>query len=137
MKLPGFKRLGKESIPQEFHQLVETIGNTVNSGMEVVYEALNKKVSLRDNLQCTVKDIDVAVDASGSPINPTAIQLEGTARADGWLVIRADNLTDSDVYPEGSPFLSCSQTTNGLLINNITGLQENYTYRLRVVVFQA
>jgi len=55
MKLPNFKRIFKSDYKTEFHSLIEPLSFSINNGIEVLYQTLNKAVSLKDNVACTVK----------------------------------------------------------------------------------
>ena len=49
MKLPLFRRLFKTDFKQEFQELVDQLSVSINVGIENLYDALNRKLSLRDN----------------------------------------------------------------------------------------
>ena len=136
MKLPNCKRLYDQEYQQEFKGLVGQLAVSINSGFEVLYEALNKKVSLRDNIACTVRDVNVVVDATGNPKNRTTFSLDSNSVVvDGCQVIRATNNTNSNTYPSNAVFISFTQTNSGVEINNVTGLQQNQQYTLRIVAY--
>lgn len=135
MKLPSFKRLIRTDYKQEFQSLIDQLSVSINIGIESIYDALNRKITLRDNIACTVKEIDVKVDVTGTPITTTLFKMDISNRLDGIVVLNALNQTDSTVYPTGGIFISWTQTQNGILINNITGLQANQTYTLKLVAF--
>jgi len=107
----------------------------LNNGIEVLYNALNKEITLRDNIKCTVRDITVVVDANGTPRQNSTFLLDTSGRVEGCIVISALNVTNSSVYPTGGIFLSFTQNTTSVIINNITGLQPNQSYSLRIVAF--
>ena len=135
MKLPSFRRLIRTDFKQEFQALVDQLSVSINIGIENLYDALNRKLTLRDNIACTVKEIDVKVDASGTPTATTLFKMDISNRLEGITVLNALNIDDSTGYPTGGIFISWTQTQNGILINNITGLVANQTYRLKLVAF--
>lgn len=135
MKLPSFRRIFKTDFAQEFQNLVDQLSVSINVGIENLYDALNRKLTLRDNMLCTVKEIDVTVDPTGAPTNTTSFPLDISGRIDGVIVLSAINLTTTGMYPSYGVFISWTQTQNGILINNITGLQSGQKYRIRVVAF--
>lgn len=135
MRLPSFRRLIRTDFKQEFQALVDQLSVSINIGIENLYDALNRKLTLRDNIACTVKEIDVKVDAAGTPLSTTLFQMDITNRLDGIVVLNALNQDDSSTYPTSGLFISWTQTQNGILINNIKGLQANQTYRLKLVAF--
>jgi len=137
MRLPSFKRLIRTDFKQEFQALVDQLSVSINVGIENIYDALNRKLTLRDNIACTVKEIDVKVDEAGTPSTTTQFQMDISNRLDGIVVISALNQTTSSMYPTSGIFISWTQTQTGILINNITGLQSEQTYRLKIVAFGA
>ena len=139
MKLPNFRRINEKDYTKFGDQVVNFISQlavSMNSGFEVVYEAFNKKITLRDNISATVKDITVELNSNGTPKLPTQFSLDLPTRVDALLVGRAENITNSSVYPSSGVIISWEQTQTGILISNITGLQANNQYRLRIVAFQ-
>lgn len=136
MRLPNFRRIFKADYEVEMQAFVEQLAQTLNSSFEVLYDLANKKISIRDNVLCSVRDVDVIVDATGRPTTTTSMGLDGSGKVEGLLVIRAENITSATTYPEGCPFITFTPQENSVLFNNITGLQANYKYRLRVIAFQ-
>jgi len=136
MKLPSFRRLISSDYQSQFRQLVDTLSVSLNNGIEVIYEALNGDLSLRDNISCTVKDVTVSVDASGNPLQTSSFALNSTAKVDGVTVISALNQTNTTHFPTSGVFVSGAQSSNVYNINNITGLQANESYIIRVVAWQ-
>jgi len=67
MKLGSFKRLMKQDYDSTFQPLVEKLSFSINSAIESLFDALNKKLTLKDNFSATVKTFDVRVDATGAP----------------------------------------------------------------------
>jgi len=136
MKLPSFRRLFSGDFAVQYKQLIDTMAVSLNNGIELLYQALNNGLTLRDNISCTVKDITLSVDANGTPTQNSAIKLNNTNKVDGVKVISAINQTNSGTYPTNGVFISFSQTSATLNITNITGLQSGQQYTLRVVAFQ-
>lgn len=136
MKLPSFKRLFSSDFPAAYKQLIDTLSSSLNNGVDLLYQALNNQISLRDNINCTVKDITLSVDANGTPSQNSTIKLNNTNKVDGCIVISALNQTSSTTYPSGAVFISFTQTSNTLNINNVNGLQAGQSYTLRIVAFQ-
>ena len=135
MKIQSFKRIFKSDYDQEDQSLVEKLSYSINTGIEVINNALNRNISLADNILCSIRDVDVQVDANGYPISLTTYSLDFKGSIQGVIVIRADNLTNSAIYPTSSPFINFTQNTNGVKIDHVTGLIPNNIYRLRIVTF--
>lgn len=135
MKLPNFKRLIKADYAQEFQDLIETLGFSVNNGVEVLYQALNKSLNLKDNIACTVKELTVEVKDDGTPKTQLTFTLDTSNRILGITVLSASNLTNPTIYPNFTPFISYSQSGKNVTINNIKGLQSGQKYSLTIVAF--
>lgn len=136
MKLPTFRRLISSDYEKQFQKLIDTLSISLNNGIEVLYEALNGDLTLRENLSCTVKDVTVTVDINGKPLQTASFTLNSTAKVDGAIVIQALNQTNTTHFPLAGVFVSGAQSSGTFIINNIAGLQPNEQYVLRIVAFQ-
>lgn len=135
MKLPNFIRIIKTDYKEEQQDLVDKLAFSINPNLETIYDALNNKLTLSENIACTMKDIDIIVDSSGKPTNISSFQLNNNNKLDGIIVISATNTVNSSIYPTSMPFITYTQNGKIININNISGLQANTLYRLRVVAF--
>lgn len=135
MKLQGFKRLLKTDFKQDDQDLVDQLGNSLNTGIELLYQALNKRLTVSENLQATERDITLAVDASGKPRADTFATVDFGSQARNVFVGKADNLSFPGTYPLSAPFVSWTNTTSGIQVVNVTGLQPAHNYRIRLVIF--
>jgi len=136
MKLPNFRRIITTDFSSEYQSLVDQLSVTINQGLEVLYSALNKRLTFDDNFQATVKDLDVVVNASGIPKVKTSFKQDSqveTLQVKGLLVVSVRNLTNSAGYPTSGVTISWTQTNDGVSIDHITGLIPDNTYRLRVI----
>lgn len=134
--LKSYKRIITQDYEAEDEKLIEQLGGTVNDAFNDVYFVLNGKVDLRTNIACTVKDIEITVNANGTPLNRTVFTVKNqTVPVAGITVIFAQNLTNSAVYPTSQPFVSFTPVESGILINNITGLQPNQRYLVRLIAW--
>lgn len=139
MKIPSFKRIYNEDynkFGKDLVNLVSQLAVSINNSFDIVYSALNKRISLRDNIACTVKDITVQVDSTGKPTSSTIIALDINTKVDALLVGKVDNLTNNGSYPTAGVLLGWEQNQTNVFINNITGLQANNNYQIRVIAFQ-
>jgi predicted nucleotidyltransferase len=140
MRLPNFKRLFENDFTDEEKPLVSKLAGSLNQGIENLYLALSKRLTLRDNIQCTIKDIDVIVDSNGKPTTLTTFRLDDSLINQnvsilGCQVLNAVNLTNTSNYVYSCPFISWTQISNGIQINHITGLIPGNKYNLRIVAF--
>lgn len=136
MRLPTFKRLIGSDFPKEFKKLIDQLSLSLNNGIDVLYTALNNNLTIRDNLLATVTDVLVTVDANGKPIQTTAFKLNSTSKVDLVMVGLARNQVNSIIYPSSGVLVSGVQANNIYTIQNVTGLQPNQQYSLRIVAFQ-
>lgn len=137
MKLPTFKRLNKTDYEKDFQGLIETLSFSINNGIEVIYQALNKSLNLNDNVACTVKQFAVEVKEDGTPKTATTFTLDTNNRILGIMVLNATNQNNASIYPTSTPFISFSQSGKTITINNIKGLQSGQKYLLTLVAFDS
>ena len=141
MKLPSQKRINESDFSADDRQLVKKLAGVLNTDIENVYLALSKRISLKDNIDCTLKVIEVVVNASGTPISGSSFQLDrsgGTQifnRVIGIDVKRVINLDNSNNYPSSCPFISYTQNEGIINIDNITGLTAGVRYQLTLVAW--
>lgn len=133
MRFPSFKRLTKSDYDEKYSDLVESLGFSINNGIEPILEGLNKKLSIKDNFLGTTKDVDLVVDSSGNVISGGILVNDFRGSTIGVTIIKADNLTNSSIYPTAAPWASWNSTTTGIQIYNVSGLQAQNRYRLRIL----
>ena len=126
-KLPGYRRIFKTDYQQEYQQLVDTLSTSVNNGFETLYDALNKKLSIKDNFVNGPKDITVTVDATGTPKQTTSFILDSGNKLLGLQVILVTPT------PVNMPYVAFSQDNKAVLVSKITGLTANIKYTIRIV----
>ena len=131
-KLPSYRRLYDQDFPEKDQELVGQLAVSINAGFEALYETLNGKLSFNDNTASLITTITVEVDASGKPKSKTTIKKNTSDRFSGFPVISAVNLSNSTTYPTSAPFISYTETTNTVTIDNITGLPANNLFQLTI-----
>ena len=134
-KLATYKRLITSDFEEKDQELIEQLAFPVNDGFNALYSVVNGRIDLRSNLFCTVRDVEIITNSSGIPINKTSFNLDKTGQVIGCQVISAINQTNSNIYPVSQPFVSFTQNSTSVTINNITGLQANNTYSIRIVAY--
>lgn len=135
MKISSFRRLFKGDYPKEEQGLVERMSQTINSGIEVLYNALNKNISMVDNFYGTYKEISYLPTSAGTPETSSGFQIDFNGRVLGLQVIRVDNVTNPNAFPTGGVFASFSQNGTQVDINHITGLIAGNSYKIRVFAY--
>lgn len=133
MKLPSFRRIFSEDFDQQYKQLLDKLSGTINTGVEVLYNALNNNLTFSDNFACTVADVTVSVDSNGTPTGTASFRLSNTLKVQGLFVISATDNTQTGVYPPGAVFISFTQSGQSITINNIRGLTPGHQYTIRVI----
>ena len=138
MKLPSFKSIKKTDYEADYQKLVETLSISLNNGIQVLYDTINKRVSLRDNVACTIKDVETEVNSLGIPKDTLIIKTDLTTKIEGCQIIYALNKTSGHNYVQttGGPFISYEAIQNGISVNHIAGLVADNKYLLRVVIYQ-
>ena len=135
MILPGFTRITKSDFAKEMQDLVEKLGNIINRNTEVIYELANKKVSIRDNILCSVRDVTIQVDTNGIPLTPTSAALDTSGTVDGVTVINVQS-NATNVFPTTQPFIAYTPKSESINIDKVTGLLPGYTWILRIIIWQ-
>lgn len=141
MKLPSQKRINENDFDKEYQDLVKELASVLNTDIENIYLALSKRLSITDNVDCTVKTVTVLVDASGIPTTTTSFQLDRTggtqvfSKIKGITVITATNNTNSTVYPTSQPFISWTQNEGRVTINHISGIPASNLFSLVLIAW--
>lgn len=135
-KLPSFKRLNKNDYDPKYYDLVDRLVVSINSGFDAVYQALNNKLTLTNNLVCGIQDFSITVDSSGIPITANTVSIPFKNAVSVVLVGKVLNLANTSKYPDSGVLVSWSQTSRGSInINHVTGLLPNTSYSLRLVIY--
>lgn len=134
MKLPNLRKIFSSDFKSEYKALIEQIGILFNGGLEPLYEALNNKLTFRDNFAATVIEFTVTVDSTGKPMQATGFKLANNQTSlEGLLVINAFGANDNTITPASGVFVSYSRNGNGVTIKNVKGLTPEIAYKLKVV----
>lgn len=136
MKLGNFRRLFKTDFKEEFQGLIDQLSNTLNSSFESIFQLTNKNISLKDNISCTLKTIQISVDDSGTPKSSITISLDSSNKVQGLTILKIDNLTNSTSYTSSGVNISFTITNDGVRIDNIKGLIASNNYQINLVIFQ-
>lgn len=134
MKLQSFKRINKNDYSEDEKSLVNKLSSSLNIGIETLYLALNKRLTRRDNMVATERDITIIVDSNGVPTSTVFFELDFSTRALGLVIERVDNLTNSSAFPTSGVFATWSQIGTKITIQHVTGLRAGHKYTVRVVV---
>lgn len=135
MLLDRFRRIFKGDYPKDDQELVEKLAGSINNGFEVLYNAMNRNVSLDHNIACTVKKITTKVSSAGVPTSTLSFKVDTTGQIKGISVIRASNLTNSTTYVTSHPFLTFSQDGSNVTVSHIAGLPVDNNFELTVIAW--
>lgn len=128
-----FKRIAKEDFNSEDRGLVEKLALPINSFFEQVRNALNGDIDFQ-NLNQKIVTLRVRVDASGNPVVLTKFKSEINGRALGIICINAVNNTNATNYPTGTPWISYTENSALITVNNITNLAQDDVYTLTLLM---
>lgn len=132
MKIDSPKRLNVEDFKDSEKELVEKIGVCYNSFVENVYNALNKNITITDNLSQEIKIINnVKVDINGNPIFSISFKHNLSSRSLGIQVIR----TLGNTLTTSQPFINYIEENKIIKVNNIKGLVDNAIYTLVIIIY--
>jgi hypothetical protein len=132
-KLPSFKRILTQDFPPDNSKLVEKLALLLNSSFDAIFNSLNNRITLNDNLAATVKDVTLRVDSNGTPNGSVGFKLDRNFTVLEVRVGRVDNNTNSALYPPAAVFVSWTQTNDFITIDNVRGLSTGNTYTLRLI----
>ncbi len=132
-RLANVRRINTQDFKSEDQETVAKLAEILNFFMEDAVNALNGQINY-DNLAKNLISITLSVDENGVPRETTSIET-GITNPTYLEVKRVRNLTNSVVYPTGTPLISYTETgTTRVTINNITNLLPNTTYNLVIEV---
>lgn len=133
-RVPDVKRLRKEDFEPEYQDMIERVAYSINTFSDQVRRVLNKNVDFI-NLNQELSTYSISIDSSGNLVNPSNIRHGLTSKPAGVLCVAALNLNDPTTFPVSQPFVSFSIINNTTIsIQNITGLQNNSTYQLTLLI---
>lgn len=128
--LPSFRRFFEKDFGEKYQDLMKQLGQNLNTNFESLYNALNKNITLKENLKATVRDVTFKVDSDGIPTNTTSFKLDFTAQITSVLIGNIVNVDNTVGYPLSGVTVSWTQSENNILIDHITGLRPGQNYRI-------
>ena len=134
-QIQGYKRIIVEDFQEKDRDLAGKLAGNINIAFEEIIGALTKNITVGDNLNLNQRTFTVTVDSSGNPVTITKVASNLSSSTAGISVIRAQNQTTSTVTPTGQPFISFTDNSGIITINNITGLQASNQYVLTVILW--
>jgi len=133
-KLPNFRRLYSSDFEPDKKDLIDRLGTSLNNAIETLFDALNKKLTFRDNISATIVELSVTVNSGGVPNKPTSFKLDARQTiVEGLMVIDAVGTTDPLLFPTAGVFVSFTKNENIIIIRNVKGLQAEKPYTLKII----
>ena len=129
MKIPGFKRLQSQDFNRKYADLTDGLFAVLNPFMEVMTQALNKRLNETDNFDC----LDITVDML-APVTDFKIKNTQGGQMRAAQVLSCTNRNDPRDPLLAAPFVQFLSTDNDQLqITNVTGLTSGKTYTIRIL----
>ena len=135
MKFTAPKRIIVEDFPSSEQETISKLGFIINSVFEQVGQMFNKNLNITDNLNESIIDVPVVVDAQGIPTSRTQFRYTLKGQCKGLIVMSATNSTSLTTYPMSQPFITFEQLPSGLInIKHVSGIQAQNKYSLTIRV---
>lgn len=132
MKLPTIKKILREDV-KDAPSWIAGIIDPVNSFMENVYTALNKSITLTDNISSFIKEVSYTTPASYPSMANVSFLNTLRTRATGVIIMQA--FETATYTPVSIGNLAWIEDVNGIVLYPISGLAASKTYTLRLVIF--
>ena len=135
-KLPTLKRLFKNEFKPEYSDLVEKLIVSINNGFDNIYDSLNNKITLKNNMLCDIKDVETSVSLSGDLLNDINLYLTFKNNVNSVVIGMVQNKTTPGLYPKNGVTVIWEPVSQGIIkIKHISGLQEGSIYNIRLVIY--
>jgi hypothetical protein len=128
--IKDLKKLVVEDFPSKYRDLVQPLAFVFNPFIESIVNALNKQLNFNDNFNAQETDIEVRL-----PLNNFNLKHNVRGRVSGVIILRVLNLDNNNDTLTSAPFIQYTPVSEDVIqITNITGLNSNTRYRLRVLI---
>lgn len=135
-KLPTLKRLFKNEFKPEYSDLVEKLIVSINNGFDNIYDSLNNKITLKNNMLCDIKDVETSVSPSGDLLNDINLYLTFKNNVNSVVIGMVQNKTTPGLYPKNGVTVIWEPVSQGIIkIKHISGLQGGSIYNIRLVIY--
>lgn len=128
-KIERPKRINEQDVSKESREAVAAVGDAINLFMEQVYTAMNKRVTISENLNMEYKQFKITVDISGNPVKTVKFNSNLVTRVYGMQVVRAFG-----GIPTNQPFITFVDNSGLITIQNVSGLVADTEYTLVVLL---
>jgi hypothetical protein len=131
-KIESYKRIAKEEFNDDDKDMAERVGVCFNSFAKNTQDALRGTLNF-ENFNQKIATLEVTT-ISGVPTIPTTIKSSINGKLEGILCIYAENLTKSDNYLDGQPFIVYEEKDKIVTVKYVTGLKDSQKYRLKLIL---
>ena len=136
MKLSSWRRIVKTDFSADQQNLVEQLSIPINSAMDEIYNALNNKLTIRENISGTIAEFTVTVDSSGTPKTRVILPLQsGQTSIEGITCLNAIGTRDATLLPTSGLYINYVRDGNNVIIKNIKGLQTDKLFTVKLFIF--
>lgn len=135
MKVQPYKRIVTEDYDSKDQDMIGKLAYSINQPMQDIITALTNNLSIEDNFNQIKKDITTQVDASGIPTTTLQFKTGLSGSCAGITVIKVTNTTNPRTYPTSQPFLSFTENSGVVTVNNITGLPSGNSFQIRLILY--
>jgi hypothetical protein len=132
MKLPVIQRFQKQNYPGSPDWFTRFLGD-INSFTETIWNALNRNLTISDNIDAQVYTFTLTAGA-GASNNTTTFQTTLKHTPQAVFVGNVLNTTAYAAAPTAAVWASWSFTNPQIAINAITGLTSGQSYQITLVV---
>lgn len=133
MKLTALKRIITEDFAKDDQGLVQKLSFILNPIVDQLSILLDKRLDFI-NLNRQLKVLNIKVDSTGTPIMSVQIKSELKTKAIGINCIRVINTKNPQTYLPAAPFISFSEDTGIISVENVSGLSANVEYTLTLEI---
>lgn len=135
MRLPTQKKILKEDL-KGAPGYVDGIIGPVNSFMESTYQALNKNITLQENIASFIKEISYNTDAAYPGTPHEIVQFQNTLKTKAIGVMVMQVYEKSTYTPAlGAVYVPWVEDNGSINIYSITGLEPSKQYLVRLLIF--
>lgn len=132
MKLPTQKRILREDV-KEAPEWINKIIGPFNNLAETIYQALNRNITVTENLAAFVKELTVTTTASYPTMDPVELTNTLRTKAIGVLCLQAVERLTYEAAP-GPMSISWVENNGTIILSKIGGLAASKSYSVRLLV---
>ncbi len=132
MKLPVVKRILREDL-KGAPDWVNFIIDPFNSFADTIYQALNKNITLSENVRCFIKEITYKTTSAYPVADDIQFMNDLKVKATGVQVLQAVDRSDYTPAP-GPVYAPWTEDNGNIIIRSITGLEASKLYTIRLLI---